>query len=78
VKDQSEIQAMHRDLPKHKAQLVQFQRPTEMMDRKCALDLDMLSMYGQDDLRLSVFVVEQMLAVMEFANHFLPVVSECQ
>jgi predicted GNAT family N-acyltransferase len=48
-----------------------------MKNRNCALDLDMLSMYGQDDLRLSVFVVEQMPAVMELANHFLPVVLEC-
>jgi hypothetical protein len=68
---------MHEDLPKHKVLWVHFQSTTEMKDRNCALDLDMLSMYGQDDLRLSVFVVEQMLAVMELANHFLPVVLEC-
>ena len=45
-----------------------------MKDRTRAPGLDMLSMYSQDDLHLSVFVVEQMLAELESVNHFLPVV----
>jgi hypothetical protein len=62
---------MRKDLPKHKAQLVQFQSPTEMKDGRHVLDLDMLSMYGQDDLHQSVSVVREMLAPLESEYHFL-------
>jgi len=41
-----------------------------MKDRIDVLNLDKLSTY------LLVFVVEPMLAVMEFENYFLPVVLE--
>ena len=50
LKDQSELQAMRRYLLKHTLQMVQTQSTTEMKDRIDVLDLDMLSMYDQDDL----------------------------
>jgi hypothetical protein len=53
-----------------------MQSAIQMKDKIDDQDLDMLSMYDQDVLYLLVFAVEQMLAVMEFANHFLPVVLE--
>jgi hypothetical protein len=37
------------------AGVVQFQIPNGMMDGRHVPDLDMLSMYGQDDLHQSVF-----------------------
>ena len=49
-----------------------------MMDRIHVPDWDMLSMYDQDVLLLLVFVVGEMLAVMEVVYHFHSVVSECQ
>jgi hypothetical protein len=58
--------------------LARFQSAIQMRDKINDQGLVMLSMYGQDDLRLSVFVVGEMLAVMEFVYHFLAVVSECQ
>jgi hypothetical protein len=41
VKDLNELQAMNKDLLKHKVQLVQLQSTTEMKDRIDVLDLDM-------------------------------------
>jgi hypothetical protein len=58
--------------------LARFQSAIQMRDKINDQGLVMLSMYGQDDLRLSVFVVGEMLDVMEFVYHFLAVVSECQ
>jgi hypothetical protein len=46
---------MHKDLLKHKVQLVQLLSTTEMMNRIDVLNLDMLSTYDQDDLLQSVF-----------------------
>jgi hypothetical protein len=42
-----------------------------MKDRRNVLDLDMLSMYGQDDLFQSVFVVGETFAELALQNHFL-------
>jgi hypothetical protein len=42
-----------------------------MKDRMHDPDLDMLSMYGQDDLYQSVFVVKERLAPLESEYHFL-------
>jgi hypothetical protein len=71
VKDQNELQAMNKGLLKHTLQMVQFQSTTEMKDRIDVLDLDMLSMYGQDDLLQSVFVVRETLVELESENRFL-------
>jgi hypothetical protein len=71
VKEQNEIQAMNKDLLKHTVGLVQSQSTTEMKDRRNVLDLDMLSMYGQDDLFQSVFVVGETFAELALQNHFL-------
>ncbi len=68
---------MRRYLLKHTVQMVLGPSTTEMKDRIDVLDLDKLSKYGQDDLSLLVFAVEEMLPVMEFDYHFLPVVLEC-
>ncbi|MGB6673392.1 MAG: hypothetical protein WBE34_13245 [Candidatus Nitrosopolaris sp.] len=57
MKDQNGLQAMRRYLLKHTVQMVQIQWTTEMKDRIHVLDLDMLSMYGQDDLHQLAFVV---------------------
>jgi hypothetical protein len=54
LKDQSELQAMHRYLLKHKVQslLSQLHYTIEMKDRKNVLDWDRLSTYDQDVLHL--------------------------
>jgi hypothetical protein len=52
---------MNKDLLKHKVQLVHLQRTTETKGRNCAPDWDMLSMYGQDDLRQLAFVARETL-----------------
>ena len=62
---------MSKYLLKHTVLLVQFQSTTEMKDRIYVLDLDMLSMYGQDDLLQSVFVARETLVELESENHFL-------
>ena len=62
MKDLNELQAMRRYLLKHTVLLVQFQSTTEMKDRIHVLDLDTLSMYDQDDLLQSAFVVRETLA----------------
>ena len=71
MKDQNGLQAMNKDLLKHKVQLVLFQSPTEMKDRKNVLDWDMLSMYDQDDSLQSVFVARETLVELDSENHFL-------
>jgi hypothetical protein len=76
VKDQSEPQAMHRDPLKHTVELVLLQSAIQMKDKTDDRDLGMLSMYGLDVLTLLVFAAKEMLAVMEFGCHFLPVVLE--
>jgi hypothetical protein len=45
--------------------MVRIQWTTEMKDRIHVLDLDMLSMYGHDDLLQSVFVVRETLVELE-------------
>jgi len=42
-----------------------------MKDRISVLNLDTLSMYGQDDLHQSVFVARELLVELESENHFL-------
>jgi hypothetical protein len=42
-----------------------------MKDRIHVLDLDMLSVYGQDDLLQLAFVVGEALAELESQNRFL-------
>jgi hypothetical protein len=42
-----------------------------MMDRRHIPDLDMLSMYGQDDLHQSVSAAGETLAQLEFVYHFV-------
>jgi len=56
VKDQNGIQAMSKDLLKHMVVLARFQSAIAMRDKIDDQGLDMLSMYGQDDLRLSPLV----------------------
>ena len=62
---------MNKDLLKHTAVLGQYQSAIEMKDRIHVQDLDMLSMYGQDDLHLLIFVARETLVELEFENHFL-------
>ena len=62
---------MHRYLLKHKIQLVLVWSTTEMKDRIDVPDLDMLSMYDQDDLPQSAFVEREMLVELESGNRFL-------
>jgi hypothetical protein len=49
-----------------------------MRDRGYVLNWDKLSKYDLDDLVQSVFVVREMLVVLETLNHFVHEVSECQ
>ena len=71
MKVQNELQAMRKDLLIHILVWVQSQSTTEMKDRTHVLDWDKLSMYGQDDLLRSAFVVRETLAELESENHFL-------
>ena len=71
MKDQNELQAMRRYLLKHTVQMVQFKSTTEMKDRIDVPDLDMLSMYDQDDLPQSAFVARETLVELESGNRFL-------
>ena len=52
----------------------QEQSSIEMKDRTHGRGPDMLSMYDQDVLLLSVPAVKEMLAVLEFVNHSFLVV----
>ena len=45
-----------------------------MKDRRDVQDLDMLSMYGPDNLILQVVIVSEKFAVLEFENRFLHLV----
>ena len=49
---------MNKYLPRHIVVLDHVELAIEMMDKIHVQDLDMLSGYGQDDLRLLVFVAE--------------------
>ena len=71
VTDQSELQAMNKDLLKHKVQLVHLWWTIEMKGRTRGLDWGMLSMYDQDDLHQLVFVVREMPVELESENQFL-------
>ena len=63
---------MNTSQPRHAVKLVPHEQlPIEMKDRTNGQGLDMLSMYDQDVLILLVFVVKEMLAVLECLNHFL-------
>ena len=57
-------------LLEHTVVLVQFQSTTGMKDRKHVLNSDKLSAYGQEDLRLLVFVVRETLVELGSENHF--------
>ena len=57
MKDQNENQTTSKDLPTLTVVWVQSQSSTGMKDRTHVLDFDKLSMYGQDDLLQSAFVV---------------------
>lgn len=71
MKDLNGPQAMNKGLLKYKVQSVLVWSTTEMRDRRNGLNLDMLSTYGQDGLRLSVFAGEGRLVELEPENHFL-------
>ena len=62
---------MNKDLLEHTAVLGLEQFAIEMKDRIHVLDLDRLSMYGQDDLHLLIFVAGETLVELEFEYHFL-------
>ena len=66
MRAQNEIRAMNKDLLKHTVLLDPCQSSIQMKDRTYAQDLDKLSTYGQDDLYLLVFVVKEMLALLEY------------
>ena len=55
AKDQSELQAIHKDPPTHNRIWVHFLLSTGMKDRNGVLDLDMLLKYDLDDLCLLTF-----------------------
>lgn len=71
MRDLNEIQAMSKDLLKHKAQKVQLQFSIEMKDRIDVLDLDKLSTYDQDDLLRLVFAARETLLEQESESRFL-------
>jgi len=71
VIDQNELQAMDKDPPKHTRVWVHFLLSTEMKDRNCVLDLDMLLMYDQDDSVELVFAAGEMLVELDSLNHFV-------
>ena len=69
MKAQNEIRAMNKDLLKHTVEWVQLKSTTETKGRTNGRDPDMLSMYDQDVLLLSVPAVKEMLAVLGPLNH---------
>jgi hypothetical protein len=77
VKDQNEPQAMRRYQLKRTVQMVQIRSTTEMKDRIHVRDWDKLSMYGQDDLPQSAFVVKETLVELESENRFLHLSLGC-
>ena len=62
---------MHKDLLKHILVLALCQSAIETKDRIDVLDLDILSMYDQDDLIQSVFAEEEKIVELVFVCHFL-------
>ena len=66
---QNEIQAMSKDPSEHTVVLDRDQFAIEMKDRMYDQDSDRLLMYDQGVLHLLIFVVKEMLAVLEFVNH---------
>ena len=57
--------------PIHIVQLVLYEQLSiEMKDRTNGQGSDTISVYDQDALILLVFVVKEMLAVLEYLNHF--------
>jgi hypothetical protein len=69
MKAQNEVRAMNKDLLKHTVGWVQMKSTTGTKDRTNGRDPDMLSMYDQDVLLLSVPAVQEMLAVLGPLNH---------
>ena len=67
---------MSKDLLGHMVVLVQMTSAIQRKDRMHDQGLDMLSKYDLDAVYLLAFAVKQMLAVVEFGYHFLPVVLE--
>jgi hypothetical protein len=61
MKAQNEIRAMNKDLLKHTVGWVQLKSTSGAKDRTNGRDPDMLSMYGQDDLRQLAFVARETL-----------------
>ncbi|MDF3032635.1 MAG: hypothetical protein K0R91_469 [Nitrososphaeraceae archaeon] len=59
-----DLKASQKDLPEPFVPLVQKQSTIEMKDRKHGRGPDMLSMYDQDVILLSVPAVIEMLAVL--------------
>ena len=57
---------MHKDLLKHILVLALCQSAIETKDRIDVLDLDILSMYDQDDLIQSVFAEEEKIVELVF------------
>ena len=75
------MKASQKDLPESSVQLVlQEQSSIEMKDRTNGRFPDMLSMYDQDVLLLSVPAVKEMLAVWGCLNHSFLIVLKwmCQ
>jgi hypothetical protein len=61
MKAQNEVRAVNKDLLKHTVGWVQMKSTTGTKDRTNGRDPDMLSMYDQDDLPLSVSAVKKCL-----------------
>ena len=62
---------MNKYLPRHIAVLDRIQSSIGMKDRIHDQDLDKLSMYGQDDLHLLIFVARETLVELESEYHSL-------
>ena len=66
---QNEIQAMSKNPSEHTVVLDRNQFAIELKDRMYDQDSDRLLMYDQGVLHLLIFVVKEMLAVLEFVYH---------
>ena len=62
---------MNKDPPKHTRVRVHFLLSISMKDRSGALDLDMLSMYDQDDSGQLAFAAGEMIVELDSLNHFV-------
>jgi hypothetical protein len=69
---------MNKDLLIHMMVLDRTMFATEMKDKAYVQDLDTLSVYVQGDLVPLVFAAEEMLAELDFQNHFVHAALECQ